>query len=384
MTPENAPPSPPIGPLARLSYWQSWLLVALLVGISAVWFVLDWVRKPPPQVPSHQVTAVSPQFQLLATWTQYALTLPPVVGDGRVVFVGTVNAAQDRPALIALNVVTGAIAWQIDPDTITRPTAWPDSLNWSAPVTYRWSGLVSHAGRVFATEAYLLQTAVSAYYLTNGTRDWQHKLGMINGSDADYMALNGEQVLVHVNDGNFNAFYMLNDENGRLETQRSDGALAIFLIEKEPDRVYEAVPGGILLNGAALWQPPDAGCGIIPQVVRDLIVAQVQECDSPLSRVYALDRFTGELRWQLQPPIVGNIALNDAGLLFLLTPDGLLRVVDVGTGKGAGSVTLAPDLQQFMGLDTAVFYVAAQDDLTAVYTGDSQQLFVFRYTPTVQ
>lgn len=373
----DAPDAGSVNPRAplRLSLRLGWALVLLLVAISVVWIGLDWWRSdtavPPP---IHRIAALSPEFRLLGTWMQEPPTLPPVVGGARLVFV----RGGDEPGVQALDISTGAPVWQHDPDERTRPRNWPDWLNWSAPFAYRWSGLVSHGGQIYVTEAYGLRTAVVAYDLQTGERVWQHKLGLINGSDASYMAMAGGQVVVRINSGDFNEFFALSMENGRQEVRQRQEAYPIFLLEKEPPRLYEVVATGVRMTQTGFWQQEFDSCGIVPQVYQEVLLLWLQQCQEPLGRVLALNRYTGDLLWQLDAPGLGNIALNDAGIAFVLTADGWLRAVQARSGRAAGFVQFGASLAL---AETAVFYVAAQDDAVAVYTGDSRQMFTFRYTP---
>ncbi len=223
---------------------------------------------------------------------------------------------------------------------------------------------------MYVTEAYGLRTAVVAYDLQTGERVWQHKLGLINGSDASYMAIAGEQVVVRINAGDFNEFYALNMENGRQEVRQRQEAYPVFLLEKEPPRLYEVVATGVRMTQTGFWQQELNSCGIVPQVYQEAL----------LLRLLALNRYTGDLLWQLDVPVLSNVALNDAGVAFVLTTDGLLRAVQVRSGHTAGFVQFGTPLAP---VETAVYYVAAQDDVAAVYTGDSGQMFAFRYAPMV-
>lgn len=375
----DVPDAPSSGLRARLrlSPWLGWVLVALLVLTSLVWVVWDWQFAPTAvSQPIHRIAQTSGEFRLLGTWMQAPPARPPVVGTGRLVM------ARDgkEPALQALDISTGALVWQHDPDERTRPRNWPEWLGWSALFSYRWSGLVSHGGRVYVTEAYGLRTTVVAYDLQTGERVWQHKLGLVNGSDASYMAIAGEQVVVRINAGDFNEFYALNMENGRQEVRQRQEAYPVFLLEKEPPRLYEVVATGVRMSQTGFWQQEFNSCGIMPQVYQEALLLWLQECQEPLGRVLALNRYTGDLLWQLDAPALSNVALNDAGIAFVLTTDGLLRAVQVRTGHAAGFVQFGAPLTP---METAVYYVAAQDDVAAVYTGDSSQMFTFRYVPMV-
>ncbi len=364
--------------LSRLSPRLSWALVLLLMATSVVWIVLDWQAGAAAAL-VHRVTAVSAQFQLLNTWTQAPPALPPVVGNGRLVLV----TGEEKPGLQALDVHTGGVAWQQDADTLTRPHLWPETLGWSAPFSYRWSGLVADGERVYAVEAYGLRTAVSTYDLLTGQKLWDHKLGSINGSDADYTALVGDYVVVRINEGDYNEFFGINRNTGWLDIRQNQEAYPIFWLEKEPPRLYEVVASGVRLAG--VWQRTFASCGITPQVYQDVLLLQLHLCESSLSQLLALNRFTGDVLWELAPPIVGNVALSQQGISFALSPDGTLRAMDAQTGVGAGFVTLAPALQPVVDVEAeeVVFYVAAQGEDVALYTGDSRQVFTFRYNATV-
>ncbi len=112
-TPEATPPV-----RARLSPRLGWALVVLLILTSLVWVVRDWQFAPTAvSQPIHRIAQTSGEFRLLGTWMQAPPARPPVVGTGRLVM------ARDgkEPALQALDISTGALVWQHDPDERTRP-----------------------------------------------------------------------------------------------------------------------------------------------------------------------------------------------------------------------------------------------------------------------
>ncbi|MEZ4645758.1 MAG: PQQ-binding-like beta-propeller repeat protein [Chloroflexota bacterium] len=366
---EAAPP-----PTRTLSRRQTWILILSLVFVSLAWIVIDQRRQVAAERPYHELAVVPASLQALALVEDVTLDLPPVLGQDRVMFVGRLGDTEET-ALMALDVNDGAVQWQWDEKTLTVPNGWPETWPWSPPFAWRWSGLAAADGAVYAVHAYVLATAVHAYDIQTGELQWKRHLGQLNGSDADSFLLAEERLGIRVSEGDFNAFYWLNRENGYLLQQQQEDARYIFWLDEEPYRLYEASTDTVNVSQLAPWRRTVGGCGLIPQVVESALVVQALGCEATPAQVWVLDRQSGAVLWAYEQGVMSNVAVNGRVTAFLST-SGQLLLIDTFTGQSIAaltfqhsSTTIAPDSQ---------FFVGVQEDLLAVYFGDSGQLFLFR------
>ncbi|MCA9972340.1 MAG: PQQ-binding-like beta-propeller repeat protein [Anaerolineales bacterium] len=369
-TADSAPPPAQ----ARLARWQAWALVSALVLTSVVWIAVDWLRQPEAVAPRHELGALAPGWELVGQLTQLQLALPPAPAADAVAFVGQA-AGQAEMALEAYGVPSGELLWRLDEAALTRPRGWPADWSWSAPVSYRWSGLAAAEGVVYAAEAYLLDTAVNAYDLHTGQRLWHHRLGILNGSDVSQLALFDDRIVAHIQKPDFNGVYVLAREQGFLLRQRTGDVHWVFWVDDEPHRIYEASDDTINVSQTAAWRTTVGGCGIQAQVTAALVLARVQGCDGAPARIVALARQTGDILWQFNDPVAGNLAV-DGEVLYVLTADAQLWAIDLATQQSEVIASFTPSLAAFT--PDAVVFLGVNAGVAAVYLGDSGQLFLLR------
>lgn len=361
-------------PARTLSRTQAWVLILALVLLSLVWIAIDWRDQALAERPRHELAALPSTLQALTVIEDVTLDLPPVLGEDRIVFVGRSGAVEES-ALLALDVMSGTQQWQWDVRTLTVPNGWPETWPWSPPVAWRWSGLEVTDGVVYAVNAYVLQTAVRAYDINSGQQQWLRHLGTLNGSDADTMLLAENRIGIRISEGDFNAFYVLNQENGYLLQQRRRDARYIFWVDETPLRIYEASVDTINVSQFASWQRRVGGCGLTPQLADTVLIVYAQGCDMAPNRVLALDRSTGAVVWTYERGVVSNVAINGRLTAFLSTT-GQLLLIDTATGQDIAVLSFLHNTTNIP--PDSKFFVAAQEDLLAVYFGDSHQLFLFR------
>lgn len=350
------------------------MLVLTLVFISLIWISVDRYTRAANVAPHHELAESSALVQPLALVTDITLDLPPVLSQDQVVFVGRQGDVTDA-ALTALDVTSGAQQWQLDAETLTRPNGWLETWPWSPPFAWRWSGLLAADGLIYVADAYVLATNVRTYDIHTGQQQWQRHLGSINGSDVDIMLMTENQLGVRVNEGDFNAFYLLNQENGYLKQKRQGDAHYIFWMDEDPQRIYEASSDTVNVSQYAPWRQFVGGCGLAPQVADTVILLLAQGCDMTPARVVALDRQTGEVVWEYEGGVVSNVAINGRTAAFF-TITGRLLIIDVTTGQDVAALTFTPGTTGF--LVDKTYFVGMQEDLLAVYFSDSQQFYLFR------
>lgn len=370
----------PVGSLSRLTRRQTWILTAALLLISIVWIAIDWLNRTAPVEPAHELAAGALQWQPLLALEEVTLLLPPVVVSDTLAFVGMQDDEED-PALTVLNLETGDVRWQLNALAQTRPQGWPEGWFWRAPMPWRWSGLMAADDVLYAVEAFFLETAVNAYSLRTGERLWHHKLGAVNGSDADYAALVEDRIGVRISQDQFSAFYLLDRQAGTMRQTRQGNAGTVFWMEKEPPRLYAASTDTISISETAPWQVQVGGCDTKAHLTAAVVLVRAQECGSRLqARLYGLDRQTGQERWRFDRAVVSNLAIDGSHVSFLTT-GGQLLTLDAETGRELTVLLFTPNMLAFQQPDdetAASFFVAAHHGLLAVYFGDSRQLFAYR------
>lgn len=363
-------PAPETEP-ARMSRRQAWLLVAGLVLLSALLFLLDYQTAPEPG----RAAAANAQFESLAVIDKVWMSAPPAVWGETAVFIGHLEE-DGRDELLAVDVRSGDVRWRRSGIDQSRPEAWPNAWGWRWPFTWRWGQVVAQNGRFYFSDAFVLTTAVTALDAATGNAVWQRHIGLVNGGDLDLLLANEQQLVAQMAAEYYDTFYALELENGRSILHQQGDAAHLFWYDEDPERFYERHVNGIVVRGDRPWRRLFQNCGIGPQMTADVILVRITDCDDEaVSRLLALSRADGTVLWQLDAPLVGNVATNGETAVAL-TVDAQLLLLDVRTGALRGvlpfsGATTPPD-------EETAYFVAVGEETAVVYFGDSHQLFIYQ------
>lgn len=359
---------------SQMSQRQVWLLVIGLVVLSAVLFGLDF---NPESAINRKIEPVA-GFQPLGLLSDVTIEYPPGLGENTAVFIGTLSP-DENSQLTAIDITTDDVRWQVTGADQIRPDLWPEAWAWAWPFAWQWGPMITIGDQVVVADAFGLATTVSSFDITNGAPGWQRSIGLINGSDVNYLTVADELVVARVAVEGYSEFQMIDPETGFRRFQRQQDVGQFFGVELEPRRVFEAFSNQVRVTGERPWQQAVSGCDAVPFLTADLVILQTGPCSEEENRgqpgVFALARSDGVLQWQLNQPVVSNLAI-DGDHIVGLTLDANLLVLDVTSGAVQDTLPFAPALDFTNG---AHFFVAARDDIFAVYFGDSRELVVVRW-----
>jgi outer membrane protein assembly factor BamB len=272
------------------------------------------------------------------------------------------SLAQDEaPTLYRINSQTGEVDWKL-----------PQVFDLPIVITHDSSHLITASG---------VPVEINAYDAYDGNHLWRKTLPVaVKGTR--YLLLDNNSLYVNSVPTRFEVMDLINGGNS-IEMSHSIDAYPVFLISN--GYVYHRelanrLQASLESSGAAIWQVKfDDELIQIPVFTDEIILVRTGDV---LGNVYAIDRETGRVLWGFSSNVVSNIAVSDNNAYFL-TVDSHLRVVNLQTGELIGEVVFAPSLQELEPLDLAnrKFYVAASEDIVAVYFGSSRQLFTFQLSP---
>ncbi|MEJ2747692.1 MAG: hypothetical protein P8183_07250, partial [Anaerolineae bacterium] len=231
--------------------------------------------------------------------------------------------------LISANIYTGKVNWQAR----IGDTALATDLE--------------HIYAESITESFTPASAVA--FELNGniawetSFDWKYAIGI-----ESLFVLDSEIVVKTYNKG-FGAFYILDKETGQIRR-----------FVKEQD--YQTLPPKYLDPYLSYdgWIFETKG-----EWITDLLSAT---------------NLSDGLTWQIEQPIVSNIALGGS-VTYFFTKDAQLMAVDTQTGEIVGQLQFSPKLSQDFSSTNNPIVVAAHNDIVAVYFNSDYQLSVFRFTP---
>ncbi|MCA9928229.1 MAG: PQQ-binding-like beta-propeller repeat protein [Anaerolineales bacterium] len=258
----------------RMTRQQGWLLLLVLIALSAVLFALDANGAPAVEREVVAATGFVPRAKL----SQVAMMYPPALSADTAVFVGSLNP-DDDPQLTAIDLNSGELRWQVTGADQLRPDLWPDEVEWIWPFAWRWGPVILVGDQLIAADAFGLTTTVNAFDIHTGAPGWQHSIGMINGSEVGYLVPGiDDTVVARVAVEGYSEFQIIDPATGLRQFRRQEDAGAIFWVDDEPRRVFEAFANQIRVTGEQAWQQTVPGCGALPLMTDTLIIVQTFPC----------------------------------------------------------------------------------------------------------
>ncbi len=310
-------------------------------------------------------------YQNIHAWGGYK-AVPLVVIDNMLIFIGEISN-DDTPSVVAdlvnANIETGMINWQ----------------------TLSAQGfIVADRNLVYvekAPESFGGATGIQAYDLRSGAEIWQTTFDYKYAIGLNSLVLASDGINIETYHRGDGAFYVLNPNNGEITNFTSEED-SIFAIENKT--TYQWSRGNLKASGEYRWQTRfdspvynewdlDA-----PVLTENLIIVKSGYSNS--SPVDAVRKSDGTKVWNYSQLVVSNVAVG-GDVIYFLTDETKLLAVETQTGKILGSLQFTPSFaekypptlsQNFDFLNTSI-YIAANNDVVAVYFGDTNQVSVFRF-----
>lgn len=230
------------------------------------------------------------------------------------------------------------------------------------------------------------RNGIAAFHPESGNKIWETQLSGVRG--IDHVVATEKELFVSTAP---DKFFVLDAITGRITVSSPIGDVgdSTFLI-KDNVAYWQQWPLNLvatdLHSGEQNWtQSFEGGFEKTPVFAEGLVLVVTFG-----GQLFALHQPTGEIVWNTEIPnslvhserIVSNVTVVDE-VVYYLTQDAQLRVVNMNTGELISTVEFTPSL---FTLQTDVnnyrYDIAADNDLVAVYFGDSDQLFVFRFLPS--
>ncbi|GAB4267998.1 MAG: hypothetical protein Kow0080_10520 [Candidatus Promineifilaceae bacterium] len=332
-------------------------LLFVLLAAAAIWLyfslAFSWETAV---IPQRQILQFSTNFQPVILHKGVYTHTPPAVDEGAAYIVGSIDP-DSRPDLIRLNLQTGEVAW--------RAPAEDDQF----PLTA--------SGKVFIEDNHGTTGGVRALNGLTGHEIWTRSFRLLGGSHVDYFSVVDSGLSVRLQDSILGSYYLIDQETGQTIQQKRSNTQFVFLIDRDPLRVYEALPGMVRVSSREGWQAEVPGDNLYPQAAGDVILVQYTPFGSQADALMALDRVTGAVLWQRMEPVVSNTAVSGSTLFTLIELQGgvQLLALDLHSGDLLGTMLFSEDAD----LSRADYFVATDGKVTAVYFGDSRELFVLNW-----
>lgn len=367
------PDTPADPPLARrLTVRQLFGLMVGMLALSAALFWWDANRAPAVE----RTVVTAPGWQTVRVLDAELTTAPLLLGE-TAVFVGSLPEER-RASVTAVDVISGDVRWRHDQTTQSRPDLWPQAWRWRWPFAWRWGPLAAADELVVVGDAFAFTTSVTALNLADGALRWQREVGFLNGSDVSWMQTVNGRVAAASRSNATTYFAILDPATGWIDYQRSVESSGLFWHEAETERTFFATAAGVRVVGDRPWQQPLSGCGAVPTLLETTLLVQVISCgNGQVSQLLALDRENGRLLWQLDTPLVSNVAVS-ADTVAALSVDGELLLLNLADGAPRQTLRFTTPLTPPD--DETAYYVALDEEngRFLVYFGDSHQLFVLQ------
>lgn len=310
-------------------------------------------------------------YENISTWGGYK-AVPLIVFDDMVLFIGKISEKED-PAIVAdlinADIETGAVNWQ----------------------ALSAQGFIAvNADQVYVEiepQSFGGATGIKSYDIYSGEKKWETIFDYKFAIGIHNLTLASDGVNIETYHRGKGAFYVLDQDSGKITTFTSEED-GIFTIEN--GTTYEWYGRSLEASGDYNWQTRfDISAYhywelAAPVITDNLILVKNGYIDS--SPVSAIRKSDGDIVWQFNQNVVSNIAVG-GDITYFLTKETELFAVDTQTGSILGSVKFTPSFsekytpnfsQDHDFLNTSI-YVAADDDIVAIYFEDTRQLSIFRF-----
>ena len=295
-------------------------------------------------------------------------SVPIALTNDTLFMLGSILGVEYRASLVSANPMTGEINWQTQANanflTVDEKHVYVESRPRRPP------GAAS----------------IVAYEVNSGTQVWQaDDFGQYRALGVSSLAITESSLSVETYYQAKDTFYTLDLESGELQHTIKDKSF-VFMVDN--GHIYEWFGDSLSAEGENGWEN-QLGAEIYlydtdiatPVVVDGLILVKKGFRYNSHS-IFAVRKTDGSIVWSLHHVVVSNLAV--AGkYTYFITKRAELIAVDTYTGQILASVNFVPSFgEQFDFVNTSI-YVAADDDLVAVYFEDTYQLSILRFTPPV-
>ncbi len=306
-------------------------------------------------------------FYNVSAWGDYK-EVPLAIVDETVIIAGNIGAEDTmniNANLINANVVTGEV-------------------NWQAVSGSRF--VATNSNQVFVeaeNQPFGGGTGIVSYDINSGEKNWETTFNWKSAIGISSLTLADSEINTQTYNRGKHAFYVLDKESGEVITfidlleYIGDST---FLIEN--GTTYQWFGRALQATGQISWETEfdDAifyNRDLAAPVINDDLII-VKNGHISFSPITAVRKNDGEIIWQFKQNVVSNVAVGGNNTYFL-TEHAELIVIDTQTGKLLNSLKLTPNFSEDFDFVNTDIFVAAADDIVAIYFQDTQQLSVFRF-----
>lgn len=291
--------------------------------------------------------------------------VPLAVSNERVLIVGDIgwDSSVMNNNLISADITTGKIYWQ---------------------QTVSGEGFVAvDLDRVYVqpeSELFGGATGIVAYAINSGEEIWETTFDFGNAIGIDNLTSTESGIHVRTYHKGNSGFYVLDRDTGFVETSLRSGGL-IFMIEN--GTTYEWFGSFIEASGQFNWKTELDNPAYLrdsdvdaPLVAGDLIL--VKNGYHYSSPVRAIDKNSGVIVWKFDQAVISNVAVG-GDVTYVLTENAEMFALDTQTGRILGSLKFTPDFPDNFDFVTTSIYMAADNNIVAIYFENTHQLSIFRF-----
>jgi outer membrane protein assembly factor BamB len=304
-------------------------------------------------------------FSGISAWGDYKI-VPLVLNDKTVFFAGAIGitGGSVNPLLISADWSTGEIKWQ--------------TLVGSGAITLDSNNIYAQT----PNQPFDSAAGVAAYDLYSGQKKWQMIFDWRYALRIENLTFMNN--LLHVATFNHEkvALYSLDPKSGAVQaSEEKSGSDNVFLIDD--GTAYKWTDEQLSASGKYNWKTTLENDSYVrdfelaaPVVFDNLILVKNGYWSS--GPVVALRKTDGSIVWEYEHPIISNIAVGGSYTYFI-TENAQLMALDTQTGEILGSTELIPGFaDDFDFVNTSVF-IAAQNDIVAIYFEDTHQLSIIKF-----
>jgi hypothetical protein len=275
----------------------------------------------------------------------------------------------------------GSTDWAVNPDLINADIS-SGKINWQISIG---TGVIAiDANNVYAqlpNKLFSSAAGVAAYDMVTGSKLWETTLDWRNAIGIDYLAITNDLLSVGTYNRGDDAFYVIEPASGKVETVVALST-DLFMIADGTD--YQSSTRVIAARGASNWRTEfntniysdQSFQSSAPVVTNDLILVKIGNW--ALGSAAAVRKTDGSIVWQNDQIITSNIAVGGS-ITYFVSDTSKLIAVNTETGKVLGSVNFAPSFADNHDFINTRIYVAAYNNIVAVYFEDTRQLSIIMF-----
>ncbi len=260
----------------------------------------------------------------------------------------------DTPWLKSVDATNGDLWW------IVELEGWIDSITSDESLVYVVGNPIQ---------------GIAAYSLQTGELVWKSNI-TLPGHTGYYLRLQGKKLYIYES---MDIIYVLDTKTGNLIEKfriSSIGQEPFSLLQLENGDIIQSDGKQLMLvqDEKIVWQTNLSGRPQkFPRIYDNMLIVRVENDRTVFDGIAGLDLETGKFIWQRVGEFFSNFVIAD-NLLYVISKEANILVIDPQTGKTVGSAQLLPD-----SVDTfyPVSALAANENMLYVYFYDSQELIAF-------